>query len=145
MKEVTQSVTVPTSVELAPKLEELAGLGLQIVRSSRELQIAFQSDLSGSSASVCALLPVVLSNAQSCLSLLQFVLNQTPTSLPYVIHHQADRFLIEFSSQSPITFHTTRCGSTFPLSRSDRYLLSAFAYRLNNAHRVRACLFRFPR
>ena len=98
MKEVTQSVTVPSSVELAPQLEELAGLGLQIVRSSRELQTAFQSDLSRSSASVCALLPVALSNAQSCLSLLQLILNQTPTPLPYVLHSQVNRFLIEFSS-----------------------------------------------
>ena len=83
---MSQPVATPDSFESASKLEELAGLVSQIVRFSNELQAVSQCDFLADSASVCALLPVALSNAQSCLSLLQFIvqfIGQTPISSPY--------------------------------------------------------------
>ena len=79
---MSQLVTIPNSFELASKLEELSGLASQIVRFSDELRAVSPSDLLEDSASVCALLPVALLNAQSCLSILQLI-NQTSVSHPY--------------------------------------------------------------
>ncbi|KAF9652526.1 hypothetical protein BDM02DRAFT_3109068 [Thelephora ganbajun] len=79
---MAQPVTVLSSFELTSKLEELSGLTSQIVRFSNELQAASRSDFSMDSASVCALLPVALSNAWNCLSILQFI-SQAPFSPPY--------------------------------------------------------------
>ena len=96
---MTQPVTAPGPLELVSMLEELSGLALQISRRSDELQMSSQSDPSWDSASVCALLPVALSNAQNCLSVLQFLVDQTPVSSPYVFPlHQNRRFLIDFFS-----------------------------------------------
>jgi hypothetical protein len=82
VEEMPELVTGPGSFELASKFEELSGLASQIVRFSEELQAVSQGEFLANSASVCALLPVALSNAQSCLSLLQFI-GQTPISPPY--------------------------------------------------------------
>jgi hypothetical protein len=98
MEDMTQPVTTPDSVELASKLEELSGLASQIVRCSDELQTVSQSDSPGNSASVCGLLPVALSTAQNCLSVLQYIVGQTSISLPYVLCCQNRHFLAEFFS-----------------------------------------------
>lgn len=95
---MTQPVTALGSVELASKLEELSGLASQVVRYSDELQTVSQSDFSGISASACALLPVAFSSAQNCLSVLQFILGQTPISLPCVHRYQDYHSLIDFLS-----------------------------------------------
>jgi len=79
---MSQPVTTPGSSELVSKLEELSRLASQIVRFSDELQAVSKSDFLVGGASVCALLPFALSNAQSCLSLLQLI-SQTPVSPPY--------------------------------------------------------------
>ena len=100
-EDMTQLVTAPGSVELASKLEELSGLASQIVRCSDKLQTVSQSDFSGNSASVCTLLPVVLSSAQNCLSVLQFIIGQTSISPLYVLCYRTFHLLTDFSYSPP--------------------------------------------
>lgn len=98
-EDMTQLVTTPNPVELASTLEELSGLASQIVRYSHELQTVSQCDSFGNGTNVChALLPVALSSAQNCLSILQFVVSQISTSPPYVLYYQHYHFLADFFS-----------------------------------------------
>ena len=106
-EDMSQPVTTPSSFELASKLEELSGLASQIVRLSNELRAVSPRDFPADSASVCALLPAALSNAQSCLSILQFI-NQAPISPPYDIPF-SNSALIDCFSQLP-SFRAIRTG-----------------------------------
>ena len=112
MEGMTQPVTTPGSVELAYKLEELSGLASQIVRCSDELRAVSQGDFPGDSAAVFALLPVALSSAHNCLSVLEFITGQTSISPLYVLCHQNYHFLTDFSlAPHHISYHPLRVHS----------------------------------
>lgn len=102
---MTQPVTTPGSVELASKLEELSGLASRIVRCSDKLRAVSQGDFPGDSAAVFALLPVALSSAQNCLSVLEFIIGQTSISPLYVLCHQNYHLLIFSLALHRISYH----------------------------------------